>query len=137
MITLTDSAANHVQSALSRRGKGVGLRLAVKKSGCSGWSYKIEYADEQASNDAARTSAESATSATAGQRFMAGILPSEGTIPRRSLSKGRLANEAFVCPSDKVASAPWLAKLANIPKVWIDSETPPHRAYSISSKIKF
>lgn len=51
MITLTNSAANHVQNALSRRGKGVGLRLAVKKSGCSGWAYKIEYADEQASTD--------------------------------------------------------------------------------------
>lgn len=51
MITLTDSAANHVQNALLRRGKGIGLRLAVKKSGCSGWAYKIEYADEQASDD--------------------------------------------------------------------------------------
>jgi iron-sulfur cluster assembly protein len=51
MITLTSSAAQHVQTALEKRGKGVGLRLGIRKSGCSGWAYKIEYADEQASND--------------------------------------------------------------------------------------
>ena len=51
MITLTRSAAQHVQTALEKRGKGVALRLGIRKSGCSGWAYKIEYADEQASND--------------------------------------------------------------------------------------
>ena len=51
MITLTHSAASHIQTALQKRGKGVGLRLGIQKSGCSGWAYKIEYADEQASDD--------------------------------------------------------------------------------------
>ncbi len=51
MITLTSSAAQHVQTALTKRGKGVGLRLGIRKSGCSGWAYKIEYADAQASDD--------------------------------------------------------------------------------------
>ena len=45
-ITLTETAAKHVASHLARRGKGVGLRLGVRTSGCSGLAYKLEYADE-------------------------------------------------------------------------------------------
>jgi iron-sulfur cluster assembly protein len=45
MITLTERAANHVTSFLAKRGKGVGLRLGVRTSGCSGLAYRIEYAD--------------------------------------------------------------------------------------------
>ena len=45
-ITLTETAARHVGAQLSRRGKGVGLRLGVRTSGCSGLAYKLEYADE-------------------------------------------------------------------------------------------
>ena len=45
-ITLTEKAANHVQSFLAKRGKGVGLRLGVRTSGCSGLAYKLEFADE-------------------------------------------------------------------------------------------
>ena len=45
MITLTPNAANHIQNFLSRRGKGEGIRLGVKTSGCSGMAYKLEYAD--------------------------------------------------------------------------------------------
>ena len=44
-ITLTNSAANRVQAFLTNRGKGVGLRLGVKTSGCSGMAYVIEFAD--------------------------------------------------------------------------------------------
>ncbi|OTQ63052.1 iron-sulfur cluster assembly protein IscA [Gilliamella apis] len=44
-ITLTNSAANRVQVFLANRGKGVGLRLGVKTSGCSGMAYVIEFAD--------------------------------------------------------------------------------------------
>lgn len=51
MITLTESAARHVSDFLSKRGKGVGLRLGVKTTGCSGLAYKIEYADEIAPED--------------------------------------------------------------------------------------
>ena len=39
-VTLTEAAAKHVQKYLARRGKGVGLRLGVKTSGCSGMAYK-------------------------------------------------------------------------------------------------
>ena len=45
-ITLTERAANHVTSFLAKRGRGVGLRLGVRTSGCSGMAYKLEYADE-------------------------------------------------------------------------------------------
>jgi len=45
LITLTEKAAQHVQSYLARRGKGVGLRVGVRTSGCSGMAYKLEFAD--------------------------------------------------------------------------------------------
>ncbi|MCX8601478.1 MULTISPECIES: iron-sulfur cluster assembly protein IscA [unclassified Gilliamella] len=44
-ITLTTSAANRVQAFLANRGKGVGLRLGIKTSGCSGMAYVLEFAD--------------------------------------------------------------------------------------------
>jgi iron-sulfur cluster assembly protein len=44
-ITLTERAARHVAAFLSKRGKGVGLRLAVHTTGCSGMAYKLEFAD--------------------------------------------------------------------------------------------
>ena len=50
-ITLTESAARHVASRLAKRGKGLGLRLGVRTSGCSGLAYKIEYADEVRPDD--------------------------------------------------------------------------------------
>ena len=45
-VTLTEAAAKHVQKYLARRGKGVGLRLGVKTSGCSGMAYTLEFADQ-------------------------------------------------------------------------------------------
>jgi len=44
-ITLTQSAANHVQTFLAKRGKGIGLRVGVRTSGCSGLAYKLEFVD--------------------------------------------------------------------------------------------
>ena len=44
-ITLTERAATHVSNFLAKRGKGVGLRLGVRTTGCSGLAYKLEYAD--------------------------------------------------------------------------------------------
>jgi len=45
-VTLTEAAARHVTRYLGKRGKGVGVRLGVKTTGCSGLAYKLEYADE-------------------------------------------------------------------------------------------
>ena len=50
-VTLTDAAARHVHRYLSRRGKGVGVRLGVKTTGCSGLAYTLEYADERSPED--------------------------------------------------------------------------------------
>jgi iron-sulfur cluster assembly protein len=50
-ITLTENAAKHVRNFLTKRGKGVGLRLGVRTSGCSGMAYKLEFADETAEDD--------------------------------------------------------------------------------------
>ena len=44
-ISLTPAAASHIERYLARRGKGIGLRLGVKTTGCSGLAYKLEYAD--------------------------------------------------------------------------------------------
>ena len=44
-VSLTESAANRVTSFLANRGKGVGLRLGVRTSGCSGMAYVLEFAD--------------------------------------------------------------------------------------------
>ncbi|HKY02473.1 MAG TPA: iron-sulfur cluster assembly protein IscA [Burkholderiales bacterium] len=50
-ITLTESAAKHVQGFIAKRGKGAGLRLGVRTSGCSGMAYKLEFADEVGDED--------------------------------------------------------------------------------------
>jgi len=44
-VTLTERAAKHVSTFIAKRGKGLGLRLGVRTSGCSGLAYKLEYAD--------------------------------------------------------------------------------------------
>ncbi len=50
-IQLTDKAAARVQIFLQNRGKGIGLRLGVKTTGCSGMAYVIEFVDELQSDD--------------------------------------------------------------------------------------
>jgi iron-sulfur cluster assembly protein len=50
-VTLSESAARHVNRYLAKRGKGLGVRLGVKTTGCSGLAYKLEYVDEQAPED--------------------------------------------------------------------------------------
>jgi iron-sulfur cluster assembly protein len=50
-ITLTNNAARHVQESLLKRGRGIGLRLGVRTTGCSGLAYNIEFADEIRAQD--------------------------------------------------------------------------------------
>jgi len=50
-VTLTDRAAQHVQRYIEKRGKGYGLRLGVKTTGCSGLAYKLEFADDRKAED--------------------------------------------------------------------------------------
>lgn len=51
-LSLTESAARQISKQLARRGKGLGLRLGVKKSGCSGFAYVVDYADDVTADDA-------------------------------------------------------------------------------------
>jgi iron-sulfur cluster assembly protein len=44
-LTLTEKAAKHVQKSLAHRGKGIGLRIGIKTSGCSGMAYVLEFSD--------------------------------------------------------------------------------------------
>ncbi len=46
MITVTDTAKQKIKQLLTKRGKGVGIRLGVKTTGCSGLAYTLEYVDE-------------------------------------------------------------------------------------------
>ena len=50
-ISLTPAAADRVQKYLSARGHGLGLKLGVRKTGCSGFAYVIDYADQQTPRD--------------------------------------------------------------------------------------
>ena len=50
-ISLTQSAADRVRSFLAARGHGMGLRLGVRKTGCSGFAYVINYADDSQPED--------------------------------------------------------------------------------------
>ncbi len=50
-VSLTPRAAERVRDYLQKRGHGIGLRLGVKKTGCSGWAYVIDYADQQEGTD--------------------------------------------------------------------------------------
>lgn len=50
-IQITEKAARQIQKSLDKRGKGIGLRIGVQTSGCSGMAYKLEYVDEAQSDD--------------------------------------------------------------------------------------
>ncbi len=50
-ITITETAANRVRQFLSNRGKGLGLRLGVRTSGCSGMAYVLEFVDDLSEED--------------------------------------------------------------------------------------
>jgi iron-sulfur cluster assembly protein len=51
MITLSEKAAERVKTTLDSRGKGLGIRLGVKTTGCSGMAYMIEFVDEPTTED--------------------------------------------------------------------------------------
>ena len=51
-IELTEAAARQARQQLQRRGTGIGLRIGLKRTGCSGWSYVVDYADSIEGDDA-------------------------------------------------------------------------------------
>ncbi len=50
-VSLSESAARHVSNFIAKRGKGFGIRLGVKTSGCSGMAYKLEFVDHTEAED--------------------------------------------------------------------------------------
>jgi len=50
-VSLTNSAAERVRSYLARRGSGIGLRVGVRRTGCSGWAYVVDFADSVGGDD--------------------------------------------------------------------------------------
>lgn len=50
-ISLTEAAAEHVQRQLEQRGAGLGIRVGIKTTGCSGMAYVLEFVDEQDESD--------------------------------------------------------------------------------------
>ena len=50
-VSLTPAAARHVEKSLAKRGSSIGLRLAVKTSGCSGFAYALEFVDKANPDD--------------------------------------------------------------------------------------
>ena len=50
-LTISEAAAQHVGAQLDSRGKGLGIRVGVRTSGCSGMAYVLEFVDEEATED--------------------------------------------------------------------------------------
>jgi iron-sulfur cluster assembly protein len=50
-VTLSEAAAKHVKNFIAKRGRGIGLRIGVRTSGCSGMAYKLEFADALEEDD--------------------------------------------------------------------------------------
>ncbi|MEY3996064.1 MAG: hypothetical protein RL344_407 [Pseudomonadota bacterium] len=50
-VTLSVAAVKHINRSLSKRGKGIGVRLGVKTTGCSGLAYKLEFVDDTLPED--------------------------------------------------------------------------------------
>ncbi len=50
-ITLSESAARQITTHITERGEGIGLRLGIKKTGCSGFVYEVDVADQLAQDD--------------------------------------------------------------------------------------
>jgi iron-sulfur cluster assembly protein len=51
MITVTQTASKKIQQTIQKRGKGLGIRVGVKTTGCSGLAYILEYVDELSEHD--------------------------------------------------------------------------------------
>ena len=50
-ITLTEAAADRIERFIEKRGRGVGMRLGVRKTGCSGLAYVVDFADDVGADD--------------------------------------------------------------------------------------
>lgn len=87
-VTLTTAAAEHVAGMIRKRGHGLGLRVATRKSGCSGYAYEVDYADAIGDGD------------TIFENHGIKVVVDKGSMPRidgmeLDFVKGSLLNEGF------------------------------------------
>jgi iron-sulfur cluster assembly protein len=87
MITITDTARNKIQRLLDKRG-GVGIRLAVKTTGCSGLAYVLEYVDEHTADDATINYAQSGFSVIVDKRHEVYLSGMTVDYVRQGLNEG-------------------------------------------------
>ncbi len=87
-VELTQAAAAHVSRELARRGRGKGLRVSTKKSGCTGFAYVVDYADEIGAED--RTYASHGVTVVVDDKSLPQL---EGTVI--DFVKTNLLNEGF------------------------------------------
>jgi iron-sulfur cluster assembly protein len=87
MITITDIARNKIQRLLDKRG-GVGIRLAVKTTGCSGLAYVLEYVDEHTADDATINYAQSGFSVIVDKRHEVYLSGMTVDYVRQGLNEG-------------------------------------------------
>ena len=69
MITLTERAAEKVRHNLTKRGRGIGIRLGVKTTGCSGLAYVLEYVDEHTADESTINYAQSGFSVLVDKKY--------------------------------------------------------------------
>ena len=50
-IQLTENAGKHIRTMLDQRGRGIGMRIGTRKSGCTGYAYVVDFADEVGDHD--------------------------------------------------------------------------------------
>jgi iron-sulfur cluster assembly accessory protein len=108
-ITITENAARHIASNLSKRGKGVGLRLGVRTSGCSGLAYKLEYADEIRPEDLSFQShgvTVVVDDVTTDPRYLACSLETKSEIVAPVFVRGRVAGELDIDSHVRAAFGP-------------------------------
>ena len=87
MISLTDTARNKIQRLLDKRG-GVGIRLAVKTTGCSGLAYVLEYVDEHTADDTTINYAQSGFSVIVDKRHEVYLSGMTVDYVRQGLNEG-------------------------------------------------
>jgi len=115
-ITLTQSAADRVNSMLAKRGHGIGLRLGTKVSGCTGFAYVVDYADEINEDDVVFES--QGVKVIVDQKSLSNIDGMElGYVKESLLNEAGLFYFNFVCCLIKIVKIPFLSKIKEV-MIW-------------------
>ena len=88
MITVTEQASTKIQQNLAKRGKGAGIRLGVKTTGCSGLAYVLEYVDEYTAEEGVTNFAQEAFCVLVDQKSLAYLDGTTVDYVRQGLNEG-------------------------------------------------